>query len=51
MLIAWNRKDLFTLSSAGVKHANTVHILGFDVPKQTGKCNEKRQIDDNDPSS
>jgi uncharacterized C2H2 Zn-finger protein len=32
-----NSKDLFTSSSSGVKHANTVHILEFDVPKQKGK--------------
>lgn len=41
-----NSQDLFTLSTAGVKHANTVHILDFDGPKQAGECNDMRQVHD-----
>ena len=36
-MMVLNSKGLFTWSSADVKHANTVHILDFDGPKQTGR--------------
>lgn len=41
--LTYNTKELITWSSAGVKHANTVHILGFDWPKQIKKNAMRRK--------
>lgn len=30
------------LASTGVKHANTVHVLELDDPKQEEECNNKK---------
>lgn len=30
------------LASTGVKHANTVHVLELDGPKQQEECNIKK---------
>ena len=45
-----NGEGLFTLASTGVKHADTVHVLDFDGPKQT-ESNKNKQVHANDSSS
>ena len=47
----FNSEGFFTWSSSGVKHVNTVHILEFGSPKQTGRMQweRKKLMHENDP--